>query len=54
MIAKPKKRRSMSSGFPWKFYVHPKATTIYIAEATSNTDSWQPADEQTVQGRRSS
>jgi hypothetical protein len=39
--AKLKKRGP--SGFPWKLYVHPKATTIYIAEATSGSDYWQPA-----------
>lgn len=32
-----------TSGFPWKLYVHPKATTTYIAEATSNASYWQPA-----------
>jgi len=43
VIAKLMTRRSMSSGFPWKFYVHPKATTTYVAEANSNTDFWQLA-----------
>jgi hypothetical protein len=41
MTAKPKKRQP--SGFPWKLSVHPRATTIYIAEATSDTSYWQPA-----------
>jgi hypothetical protein len=31
------------SGFPWKIYVHPRRTTIYMAEATSGPDYWQPA-----------
>jgi len=38
-----KQKRRGPSGFPWKLYVHPKATTIYMAEATSSADSWQPA-----------
>jgi DNA-binding beta-propeller fold protein YncE len=41
VTAKAKKRGPF--GFPWRIYVHPKATTIYMAEATSNTDSWEPA-----------
>jgi len=36
-------RRQSSGGFPWQLRVHPKATTIYIAEATSDRDTWQPA-----------
>jgi hypothetical protein len=36
-------RRQSSGGFPWQLYVHPKATTIYIAEASSDGDTWQPA-----------
>jgi hypothetical protein len=43
VITKLMTRRSTSSGFLWKFYVHPKATTTYIAEANSSTDFWQPA-----------
>ncbi len=43
VITKLKTRRSLSSGFPWKLYVHPRRTTIYIAEATSGPDYWQPA-----------
>jgi hypothetical protein len=43
VIAKPKTRRSLSSGFSWKLYVHPRRTTIYVAEATSNPNYWQPA-----------
>lgn len=38
---KPSRRRP--SGFPWELYVHPRATTIYIAEAASDTDTWEPA-----------
>jgi len=36
-------RRQSSGGFPWQLYVHPKATTIYIAEASSDGDTRQPA-----------
>jgi hypothetical protein len=43
VTAKLKTRRSLSSDFPWKLYVHPRRTTIYMAEATSSADSWQPA-----------
>jgi hypothetical protein len=43
VTAKPKSRRSLSSGFPWKLYVHPKRTTIYLAEAVSDPTHWQPA-----------
>jgi hypothetical protein len=43
VIVKLKTRRSLSSGFPWKLYVHPRRTTIHMAEATSNADYWQPA-----------
>jgi hypothetical protein len=38
-----KEKRRQASGFPWKLSVHPKATTIYMAEATSDPDTWQPA-----------
>ena len=41
VTAKWKKRQA--SGFPWKLYVHPRRTTIYLAEATSDPTSWQPA-----------
>jgi len=41
MTAKWRKRQA--SGFPWKLYVHPRRTTIYVAEATSNPNYWQPA-----------
>lgn len=41
MTAKWRKRQA--SGFPWKIYVRPRRTTIYIAEATSGADYWQPA-----------
>jgi hypothetical protein len=38
-----KLKRRQSSGFPWKLYVHPKRTTIYLAEAVSDPTHWQPA-----------
>jgi hypothetical protein len=44
VTAKLKKRLGQGSGgFPWKLYVHPKATTTYIAEATSAANYWEPA-----------
>ncbi|MGZ4320039.1 MAG: hypothetical protein ACXVRD_12045 [Gaiellaceae bacterium] len=44
VTAKWKKRQGQGSGgFPWKLSVHPKATTIYLAEATSAADYWEPA-----------
>jgi len=44
VTAKLKKRLGQGSGgFPWKLYVHPRAPTTYIAEATSYTDYWEPA-----------
>jgi hypothetical protein len=41
-VAKRVRRRS-SGGFPWQLYVHPKRTTIYIAKASSDGETWQPA-----------
>jgi hypothetical protein len=42
--AKWKKRQGQGSGgFPWKLYVRPKATIVYLAEATSAADYWEPA-----------
>lgn len=44
MAAEPGRRKS--SGFPWELWLHPKTTTIYIAEATNQPDFgqfWQNA-----------
>ena len=43
VTTKLKTRRSLSSGFRWTLYVHPRRTTIYMAEATSSANYWQPA-----------
>ncbi len=39
MAAEPGKRQP--SGYPWQLHVHPKRTTIYIAEANSQPDYGQ-------------
>jgi hypothetical protein len=38
-----KLKRRQSAGFPWKLSVHPRRTTIYLAEAVSDPTHWQPA-----------